>query len=193
MLFDNLTPLFLPSAEELAEEDFSKVVMATLLWLFLLNWLASLQALSNPDPFDPKVRFDYSNKVWALADRTFLNLTEQTPTFLTVMWLHAIFCNADMAGRLGLACVMARATYPILRTIRFLLMEFSTVTYYVCVNSMKVNLWYKLLYGQTLGGSPKLYALGFGYYLMAVPFGFGLKALLDTLRPADEEETKKDV
>jgi hypothetical protein len=103
----NLHHLSLPSAEELAEQDFSKVVLASLLWLFLLNIFASHQVFSNPDSMDPQVRFDYSNKAWALADRTFLNLSEQTPIFLAILWIYAIFCgDADMAGTLGLVAVV---------------------------------------------------------------------------------------
>lgn len=190
-----LVSLSLPTVDELADQDFSKVVLATLLWCYLLNCFGAYQALSNPDVTDAKVRLDYSNKAWATADRTFLNLGEQTPIFLAYLWMHAIFCGADMAGTLGLICVAARAAYPVLRSIKFLLMEFSTLTYYMCVNAMKINLYSKLIYGEAVSAdtmSTKLLLFAFGYYLSAIPIGFALKfvcaAALAENEKSDEEE-----
>ena len=176
-----LIPLFLPTAAELAEIDFSGVVMATLLWLFLLNIFGGNQAISNPDVSNPSARFDYSNATWALADRTFLNLAEQTPAFLITLWLHAIFCDADLSAQLGLVCVLARSLYPILRAVYFFLMELSTLPYYVCIYTMALNLWSKILTGELVTDSKSktmLVIMAFGYYMSPIPFAFGLKALV---------------
>ena len=180
-------PLFLPTYDELVEQDFSKVVLATLLWLFLLSCFAFLQVVTNPDGKDPNVRFDYSNKLWALCDRTFLNFAEQTPLFLTVLWAHAIFCDANLAGTLGITCVVARSLYPILRSITFLLMEFSTQTYYLCSNAMIINLWSKLLYGELVTSNWTLYGLAFVYYLVPFFISLPVKILLAALSESNSE------
>jgi hypothetical protein len=88
--------------------------------------------------------------------------------------------------------VAARSAYPILRTIQFLLMEFSTITYYLCVNFMKVNIYSKLLYGEVVTSNKVAFFLALGYYLGPLPFCFGLKFLLAALRKDDEETKKED-
>lgn len=46
------------------------------------------------------------------GDRTFLNMLEQMPAFLTSTWMYAIFVDADVAGGLALAYTACRALYP---------------------------------------------------------------------------------
>ena len=96
-------------------------------------------------------RFSYDgNPRWEVADRSFLNLMEQTPLFNAILWLHAIFVDAQLAGILGLCAVGARLLYPILRSVFLFLMEFSTQGYWFCVMSLWANLGWKILVGEAL-------------------------------------------
>eukprot|EP00978_Attheya_sp_CCMP212_P018223 scaffold49542_cov35-Attheya_sp.AAC.1 len=88
------------------DQDFTLPVLATGTWFLVFELFILNQALSNPDVFNPQARFNYANKVWALADRTVSNMLEQTPIFLSTLWCHALFIDAEFAGRMGIAAAI---------------------------------------------------------------------------------------
>lgn len=48
------------------------------------------------------------------GDRSFMNLIEQAPLFLSSLWVHAFFVSADAATTLGWTYVIFRFFYPII-------------------------------------------------------------------------------
>ena len=52
------------------------------------------------------------------GDRTFMNLIEQAPLFLTSLWLMALHCGDSEASMLGAAYLVLRAFYPIMWLIK---------------------------------------------------------------------------
>eukprot|EP00929_Paragymnodinium_shiwhaense_P123782 TRINITY_DN98034_c0_g1_i1.p1 TRINITY_DN98034_c0_g1~~TRINITY_DN98034_c0_g1_i1.p1 ORF type:complete len:195 (-),score=13.76 TRINITY_DN98034_c0_g1_i1:27-611(-) len=98
-------------------------------------------------------RFDYRFAEWEMADRTILNTQEQMVAFLLPMWLYAVFCNARVAGVLGIVYVAFRCIYPILWSIhgRFtLLVELSTQPCYLVQGWYLVSLLYTAVSGDLL-------------------------------------------
>jgi len=47
------------------------------------------------------------------GNRTFLNMMEHAPLFLSSLWIHAVFVSADVAAALGAIYVCLRLCYPI--------------------------------------------------------------------------------
>jgi len=48
------------------------------------------------------------------GDRAFTNTMEHAPTFLSSLWIFAVFCSADVATKLGATYTILRAFYPII-------------------------------------------------------------------------------
>eukprot|EP00929_Paragymnodinium_shiwhaense_P009599 TRINITY_DN113826_c0_g1_i1.p1 TRINITY_DN113826_c0_g1~~TRINITY_DN113826_c0_g1_i1.p1 ORF type:complete len:109 (+),score=16.06 TRINITY_DN113826_c0_g1_i1:73-399(+) len=95
----------------LADQDYALPIVATCLYFLLFQFLFVNQITAKMKLGDPKSanRFDYRNKYWEMADRSYLNFLEQTPQFLVSMWLFALFCSAEGAGRAGILYIVARA------------------------------------------------------------------------------------
>eukprot|EP00928_Gymnodinium_smaydae_P005783 TRINITY_DN11990_c0_g3_i1.p1 TRINITY_DN11990_c0_g3~~TRINITY_DN11990_c0_g3_i1.p1 ORF type:complete len:116 (-),score=15.74 TRINITY_DN11990_c0_g3_i1:460-807(-) len=98
------------------EQDFTGVVVATILYfllqeMFMFNQVSVKMAFTkNGDPSTFN-RFDYSNKMWEWADRSFLNFLEQTPYFITMMWIFAFFCGAQPAAHGAYFYIFARSAF----------------------------------------------------------------------------------
>eukprot|EP00928_Gymnodinium_smaydae_P049273 TRINITY_DN33060_c0_g1_i1.p1 TRINITY_DN33060_c0_g1~~TRINITY_DN33060_c0_g1_i1.p1 ORF type:complete len:195 (-),score=41.91 TRINITY_DN33060_c0_g1_i1:367-951(-) len=95
-------------------------------------------------------RFDYRFAEWEMADRTFLNMQEQSAPFLLLMWLYAVFCNARVAGVLGFVYVGFRFVYPILWSTRgrfTILVELSTQPNYLVIGWYFNSLCYTAISG----------------------------------------------
>ena len=136
-----LTPIF--------EQDFALPVLASLLWFFVFDSFTGVQVITMGATSAD--RFSYhGNPRWEVADRTVLNLLEQTPLFLTMLWTHAIFVDAYVAGVLGLCAVGARLAYPVLRSVATPFMEFSTQGYWFAVNPLWANVFWKIGFGKPL-------------------------------------------
>ena len=58
-------------------------------------------------------RYFAPNRQMLAADRTQLNMLEQMPVFLTLMWLHAFMVNTIEATILGAIYTVSRALYPV--------------------------------------------------------------------------------
>merc|ERR1719323_2018094 len=134
-------------------------------------------------------RFDYSNKFWEMADRSFNNFVEQTAHFIVMMWLTALFCNAQSAGSAGLWYVFFRALFPIFWAIKGqwnLLIELSTQPAYAVINYYYVSLLYVLFTGKQfrdewMPGNPiavvvVFFVLHIVCSLVIMPLGFALAA-----------------
>ena len=91
-------------------------------------------------------RFSYDgNPRWEIADRTVLNMNEQHVIFMSLVWLHALFVDAPLAGILGLAAAGFRATYPFFRMWRGIAVELSTQPYWVALFGLQANLMFTAL------------------------------------------------
>ena len=124
-------------------QDFALPVLATVAWAMMTQAFGLVQifaSASHPRKSDPNSRFDYTYERWRVADRTMMNSVEQHGVFLGMVWMHAVFVDAPMAGALGLAAVASRAMYPILRGVMQVLLEISTHGYHVCMGTMCCNL-----------------------------------------------------
>lgn len=131
-------------------QDFALPVLATVAWAMMTQAFGLVQIfakINHPRKDDPNSRFDYTYERWRVADRTMMNSVEQHGVFLSLVWMHAVFVDAPMAGTLGLAAVAFRATYPILRGVMQVLMEISTHGYHVCMGTMCCNLVCSVLRG----------------------------------------------
>uniref|UniRef100_A0A7S0AEM7 Uncharacterized protein n=1 Tax=Pyrodinium bahamense TaxID=73915 RepID=A0A7S0AEM7_9DINO len=138
-------------------QDYSLPILVTLVYfvLFQLFMVNQVKAKIDAGKGDPAKlnRFDYSNKFWEMADRSFMNFLEQTPAFVSLMWLCAVFCNAESAGTAGLVYCVARAAFPVLWAVKgkwTLLIELSTQPCYAAVNYYNVCLLYLLCTGEQL-------------------------------------------
>merc|ERR1712146_769027 len=109
---------------------------------FGMSQIMALYSPKAPESFktNPSNRFDYSYERWKIADRSLMNVVEQTGVFFTLLWAHAVFVDAPMAGTLGLVALLARSLYPLLRAYVELFQEFSTQSYQVCMAIMACNL-----------------------------------------------------
>ena len=84
-----LTPIF--------EQDFVLPVLASLLWFFVFDSFTAVQVITMGATSADRFSYD-GNPRWEVADRSVLNLLEQTPLFLTILWTHAIFVDAYVCG-----------------------------------------------------------------------------------------------
>eukprot|EP00929_Paragymnodinium_shiwhaense_P014464 TRINITY_DN12236_c0_g1_i8.p1 TRINITY_DN12236_c0_g1~~TRINITY_DN12236_c0_g1_i8.p1 ORF type:complete len:202 (-),score=39.43 TRINITY_DN12236_c0_g1_i8:304-909(-) len=139
----------------LAEQDFTGPVVVTLVYfvlfqVFMVNQINGKIKLGAGDPLKAN-RFDYSNKYWEMADRSFMNVIEQTPQFLVSMWAFAVFCSAASAGRAGCVYLVARALFPVFWAVKGkwnLLIELSTQPCYAVINYFLVSLAYLAVTGK---------------------------------------------
>ena len=136
-----LTPIF--------EQDFVLPVLASLLWFFVFDSFTAVQVITMGATSADRFSYD-GNPRWEVADRSVLNLLEQTPLFLTILWTHAIFVDAYVAGILGLCAVCARLACPVLRSVATPFMEFSTQGYWFAVNPLWANVFWKIGFGKPL-------------------------------------------
>ena len=130
------------------DTDFSLVLLSSILHMLLGAIFGGNQAMVATIQLQQDVskRFDYTNISWQIADRTFLNFVENSTTFFTLTWIHAIFIDTEMAGILSLIAVISRVFYPFFRSIHFYLIELSTQPYYFCTFVMQYNILYKVLF-----------------------------------------------
>jgi len=142
----------------LSDQDFSMPIIATIVYFlvfqfFMVNQInCKIVAKRQAEP-EAMNRFDYSNKLWEMGDRSFLNLAEQTPFFLTLMWMYAIFCGAPLAGTAGLWYCVIRIFFPIFWAVKGqwnLLIEISTQGCYTVNNYFLAALFYLVCTGRQL-------------------------------------------
>jgi hypothetical protein len=172
------------------DQDFALPVVATIAWFLVFGWFTVYQSFLAGGEIDsnPNMRFNYSdNRAWCIADRTVGNMLEQTPFFVSVVWMHALFIDARVAGILGCVATAFRFLYPMLRTITTMLMEFSTQPYYLCVLVLKANLIWKVLYGNaivtdlSMASWPKMLQVWLVGLLIQVGGAFVIKLIMDKL------------
>ena len=72
-----LTPIF--------EQDFVLPVLASLLWFFVFDCFTGVQVMTMHGTSAHRFSYD-GNPRWEVADRSVLNLLEQTPLFLPILW-----------------------------------------------------------------------------------------------------------
>lgn len=87
-----------------------------LYYAFLCNILRVKQGLRKQykqrgEKFD---RYHGQDPVMLAADRTQLNMLEQMPPFLILLWLHAVFVSPQEATLLGAIYTGSRVLYPLL-------------------------------------------------------------------------------
>lgn len=73
------------------------------------------QAKARGEQFD---RYFGNNPEMLAADRGQLNMLEHMPTFLVLLWAHAVFVSATTATIVGGIYVASRALYPFVWTAR---------------------------------------------------------------------------
>lgn len=137
------------------EQDFSGVILATVLYfclqeLFMCNQVVVKMAAPDLSTFN---RFDYSNKAWECADRAFCNLLEQTPFFITMMWVFALFCGAESSIPGAYFYIGCRFWFPVLWAVKgkwTFLVELSTQPCYGVLNYWKASLAYLVFTGDQL-------------------------------------------
>ena len=108
----------------------------------MMNQVLARVAAGGGDPHKCN-RFDYGNRRWEFGDRVFLNFLEQTPNFLLLLWLSALFVDAGEAGRVAAVYLVARFFYPVFWAVGgkwTLLIELSTQTCYGALNYWKARL-----------------------------------------------------
>jgi hypothetical protein len=174
-------------------QDFSLPICATIGWALMSQSFGLYQIVASakrPEHLqnNPNKRFDYSYSRWQIADRTMMNCVEQSFTFGCLLWMHAVFVDAPMAGTLGLVAVVFRLLYPLLRGVKEIFMEFSTQPYQACVGIMGCNLLSASLRSgalvvEELNGSNALAMLGcyLAWSLCAAALGLPGALLLGSL------------
>ena len=96
----------------MVEQDFALPVLASLLWFFVFDSFTGVQVITMGATSADRFSYD-GNPRWEVADRSVLNLLEQTPPFLLGLWLHALAASPTTAARLGWWWLMLRASYPV--------------------------------------------------------------------------------
>mmetsp|Transcript_87257 Transcript_87257/g.267061 ORF Transcript_87257/g.267061 Transcript_87257/m.267061 type:complete len:201 (-) Transcript_87257:93-695(-) len=140
------------------KQDFTGVIAATVLYfllqeLFMCNQVFAKLAFSknnDPSTFD---RFDYSNRHWESADRSFGNFVEQTPYFVTMMWVFALFCGAESSAQGAYFYIAFRLLFPVFWAVGGkwnALIELSTQPCYAVLNYWKASLIYLVFTGNRL-------------------------------------------
>ena len=138
--------LSLLAMEPRLEQDFALPVVASLAWLQVFDLFLGTQAMTMVST--KANRFSYTdNPRWEIADRSALNMNEQHVFFLVLVWMHALFVDAQLAGLLGLVAAGFRLAYPFLRMWTMLAQEFSTQPYFLCLKTLQVNLLFKAFSG----------------------------------------------
>jgi hypothetical protein len=87
-------------------EAYVQVALVTAAWLIMAYLML---------PWGPTANLTGRHKYqvkW--GDRSFMNMVEQAPFFLTSLWLCAVFCSPDKAANLGKAYLILRALYPLI-------------------------------------------------------------------------------
>ena len=143
-----------------------------------------------------------AQKKW--GDRTFLNMMEHAPLFLSSLWLFAIFVSAEEAAKIGSVYLFLRAMYPIIwakwggkggapmkpYTYFFfgegMNLFYCTFPQYGCVFYMALATLLKTAFGISLNsmvGIPAIAApLGFGLFLYHFALG-GFPYLQKAVKP----------
>merc|ERR1719235_1404436 len=100
-------------------QDFSGVILASVLYfvvqeMFMMNQVVNkMKGIKGGDP-NTFNRFDYaSNRLWEMADRSFNNFIEQTPYFITMLWVYAAFCGAELAAHGAQFYIFCRLWFPL--------------------------------------------------------------------------------
>jgi len=114
-------PSYLPVAMPLTIDSFAGPVLVTvgyvtLYYALLVRVLLVKQRLvrshsARGEHFD---RYFSADRELLAADRAALNLLEQMPPFLVLLWLHAVFVSAPGATLAGGIYLAARAAHPFL-------------------------------------------------------------------------------
>eukprot|EP00931_Biecheleriopsis_adriatica_P011282 TRINITY_DN112364_c0_g1_i1.p1 TRINITY_DN112364_c0_g1~~TRINITY_DN112364_c0_g1_i1.p1 ORF type:complete len:201 (-),score=37.23 TRINITY_DN112364_c0_g1_i1:277-879(-) len=174
-------------------QDYASPILVTVIYWLVFQVFMAVQIKGRTDAGggDPLKtnRFDYSNKQWEMSDRSFLNFLEQTPFFLSMLWLFAFFCNAETAGTAGFVYVIARALYPVFWSVKGewnLLIELSTQPGYCVLTYFLYSLAYLVITGKQLGDlmPSNTAAVGAAVVfqivnsILVIPLGFGAGTLL---------------
>ena len=151
--------LSLLAMEPRLEQDFALPVVASLAWLQVFDLFLGTQAMTMVST--KANRFSYAdNPRWEIADRSALNMNEQHVFFLVLVWMHAVFVDAQLAGLLGLVAAGFRLAYPFLRMWTILAQELSTQPYWVCLKTLQANLLFKAFSGAPIVEYESLYTAG---------------------------------
>jgi len=59
-----------------------------------------------------QIKYASTSGLGFVSDRTFLNMLEQSPAFLTSLWMHAAFVSPASAAQAGWVYIGFRALYP---------------------------------------------------------------------------------
>ena len=130
-----------------------------------------------------------------------MNSVEQAFTFGSLVWMHALFVDAPMAGTLGLVAVVACALDPLLRGVTELLpilvavpaFLLSTQPYQFCMGTLACNLVSLSLRGTLLVEElswPAMFAAYLLWFFGAVVYGKPASILLGNLMAAGEKKTE---
>lgn len=93
-----------------------------------------------------EVKYNSTSGLGFISDRTFLNMLEQCPLFLTGLWMHAIFVSPETAATAGWLYIVFRSMYPFLFPMGMPWFFLSTMPNYMVV-------WY--LIGTTVNAALK--------------------------------------
>ena len=104
---------------------------------------------------DPETmnRFNYADKGWEAADRSFANFNEQTAPFLGLLWLFATFVSAEDAALHGAVYVAFRCCFLPFWAMGgkwTVLIELSTQPCYAVLSLWKASLLHKMATGTAL-------------------------------------------
>lgn len=86
-----------------------------------------------------EIKYNSKDGLGLISDRTFLNMVEQAPVFLTALWMHAIFVSPKNAAKAAYYYIGFRALYP------FCFMKGST-TPWILISTLPnyTTIWYLL-------------------------------------------------
>jgi hypothetical protein len=59
-----------------------------------------------------EIKYDSKDGLGLVSDRTFLNMVEQAPMFLTALWMHAVFVCPKSAAKAAYWYIGFRSIYP---------------------------------------------------------------------------------
>lgn len=80
-----------------------------------------------------KIKYNNTDPIAIVSDRTAGNLIEQSVLFMSSLWLCAVFYSADYAGKVGWIWLISRSYYPFVFNYGIPWLLLSTVPGYICI------------------------------------------------------------
>jgi len=136
-------------------DGYEGVVLVTVCYVIMYYWFMGQQVMAKVlrEKQGKFSRYTATDQLWIFSDRCFLNTVEQSPMFLTLLWLNAIFIDAQTTAKLGAFYLVMRMAFPFFWASKGewnLNIEISTQSNYLVIHWWWWQLGMKALLGHTM-------------------------------------------